>query len=132
MRRHFKLPADDEVFLDSRGHAWETVREGATQWLLLENYQLPAGYNVAQASVGLRIQEMYPDIQIDMAYFFPMLARADGQVINALSPTTIDGKQYQQWSRHRVGNEAWQIGIDNVERHLLYVQAFLEAELRKR
>lgn len=132
MRRDFKLPADDEAFLDSRGHGWETVRENGTRWLLLENYQLPAGYNVTQASIALRIQEMYPDVQIDMAYFLPHLARTDGQPINALTPLAIDGKQWQQWSRHRTGADAWQIGVDNVERHLLFTQAFLETELRKR
>lgn len=131
MRRQFTLPAHDEAFLDSRSYSWDTIRENGTQWLLLESYELPSGYNVANSSIALRIQDMYPDVQIDMAYFFPHLSRADGQPINALSPAPIDGKQWQQWSRHRVG-DAWQIGLDNVERHLLFIRAFLEEEFRKR
>jgi hypothetical protein len=133
MRRQFTLPGHDVTFLDSRGHPWEAILEGGTQWVLIENYDLPTGYNVARASIALRIQAMYPDVQIDMAYFSPHLARADGKVINALTPASIDGKQWQQWSRHRPqGNGDWQIGVDNIERHLLFVRAFLDEELRKR
>jgi hypothetical protein len=131
MRRDFKLPADDEVFLDSREADWEAIRDNGTQWLVIENYDLPSGYNVSQSSLALRIQDMYPDVQIDMAYFAPALARTDGKQMNALSLTTMLGKQWQQWSRHRVGEDAWQIGVDNVQRHLDYVRAFLEGELRK-
>jgi len=133
MRRQFTLPAPDVTFLESRAHPWEAISENGTQWVLIKNFDLPAGYNASKASIALRIQPMYPDVQIDMAYFLPHLARTDGMPINALTPTPIDGQQWQQWSRHRPrADDDWQIGVDNIERHLLFVRAFLEQELIKR
>jgi hypothetical protein len=131
MRRAFDLPAADREYLDSRGQPWEAILEGQVRWLLAEGFDLPAGYNHTSASVALLLQPSYPDVQIDMAYFFPALARRDGRVIKALTNRPIDGKTWQQWSRHRVEPDAWRPGIDNVEIHLRYVTAFLETELHK-
>lgn len=131
MRRAFQLPAIDQEFLDSRNKPWETVLEGQIQWVIIEGFAVPAGYNHATASVALRLPPTYSDGQIDMAYFHPHLARADGKQIKALSPQQLDGKPWQQWSRHRVGADAWRVGFDNIETHLLYVTAFLESELTK-
>jgi hypothetical protein len=43
----------------------------------------------------------------------------------------LDGKQFQQWSRHRTGANPWRPGLDNVCTHLLLVNSWLEKELRK-
>ena len=129
-RRQFDLPEADREFLDSRGTPWETIIEGQTRWVLLERFDVPQGYNHRTAMLALRIQPTYPDDQINMAYFLPHLARADGKSINKLTPLQIDGKSYQQWSRHRASG-VWRSGIDNIETHLLYVTAFLEGELKK-
>ncbi len=129
MRRAFDLLAVDREFLDSREKPWETIVE-SSQWVLIEGFELPVGYNHSVVSVALRLPASYPDVQIDMAYFFPALARADGKIINRLTPQPLDGKAWQQWSRHRVGEDAWRPGTDNMETHLLYVTAWLEAELQ--
>ncbi len=132
MRRMFELPADDREFLDSINKDWETIKEGDARWLIIKSLDIPVGYNNSIADVALRIPDSYPDVQIDMAYFNPFLARSDKKVINQLSNLNIDGKVWQQWSRHRVNPNDWQPGIDNIERHLLYVTAFLANELKKR
>jgi hypothetical protein len=131
MRRQFQLPAVDQEFLDARRKPWEAVMEALVRWVIIEEFTVPAGYNYGLVSVALRIEPSYPDVQIDMAYFLPHLARADGKPIQALSPHPLDGKSWQRWSRHR-GSDGWRPGIDNIETHLLYVTAFLEAELKKR
>jgi hypothetical protein len=131
VRRAFTLPEIDREFLDSRGKQWETLIEGQSRWVIIDGFALPRGYNHSVVAVALLLQDSYPDVQIDMAYFSPALARADGKVIRALSDRSLDGKTWQQWSRHRVGEGAWRPGIDNIETHLLYVTAFLTQELSK-
>lgn len=130
MRRSFKLLPEDEEFLNAHYKAWETISEGETNWLLIDGFRVPAGYNVAVATIALRIPPAYRDAQIDMAYFAPDLSRADNKPMIGLTPLNIDGRTFQQWSRHRGPNQ-WRPDIDNIETHLLYVTAFLEGELKK-
>lgn len=129
-RRSFQLAKEDESFLDSAHPAWEAIIKGQSRWLLLEDFEIPAGFNHATVGAALMIDPGYPDIPIDMVYFLPHLARADGKSINALTTQDIDGRAWQRWSRHREPG-AWRPGVDNVETHLLYVRSFLKMELKK-
>ncbi|HXM49578.1 MAG TPA: E2/UBC family protein [Pyrinomonadaceae bacterium] len=130
-RRAFKLPTADENFLEYRGSVWETIIEGQERWVITEDFAVPNGYNHKSVLVALLLPPTYPDVQIDMAYFSPELARSDSKMIRNLSSRQINGKDWQQWSRHRVGEDAWRPDIDNIQTHLLYVTAFLETELQK-
>lgn len=130
-RRQFKLSQVDTEFLDLHYKFWETIVEGPSHWVLIEGFEVPAGYDHSVVSIALLLEAAYPDVQIDMAYFLPGIARADGKSIAKLTPTQIDGKSWQRWSRHRVGDDAWRTGIDNIETHLRYVTSFLETELKK-
>jgi|ERR1700724_3523004 hypothetical protein len=130
MRRQFQLGEEDEECLAASGLAWEAVVEGNSKWLIFPEYPIVNGYNHRMASALLRIKPSYPDDEIDMVYFHPALALASGKAIAQLSMCTLDGKPYQQWSRHRKSGE-WRPGIDNVCTHLLQVNSWLERELRK-
>ncbi len=81
MRKQFALPEDDKEQLDHIGLEWETVRDGGGLWLLLHKFDFPPGYNHASGSVAIQIPNNYPVAQLDMAYFFPHLARTDKQPI---------------------------------------------------
>lgn len=129
-RRVFQLPETDRDFLDVAYPYWEAIAEGQSQWVILDPFEVAAGFNHQKVAVALRITPTYPDTEIDMAYFKPNLARADGKSIRALSTLQMDGQSWQQWSRHRVSGD-WRPGIDNLETHLLYVRSFLELELKK-
>ena len=131
MRREFLLNEEDEAFLAGIGVDWEAVVEGTTKWLILRRLPIPAGYNVSVADAALRIPPSYPDDQIDMVYFSPHLSLVNGCGIGALTPLTIEGKVYQQWSRHRTAANPWRPGLDNVASHLLQVRTWLERELRR-
>jgi hypothetical protein len=131
MRREFRLGEEDEDCLDGTGLEWETLLERRTKWLILRRYPIPAGYNVTVADVALRIPPSYPDDQIDMVYFHPGLALVSGRGIGALTPLTLEGREYQQWSRHRTAQNPWRPGLDNVCTHLLQVDSWLQRELRK-
>lgn len=129
-RRQFQLGQDDRDFVDSHYETWETIIEGPSRWVIIEGFEVPTGYDHARVSIALRLEASYPDVQIDMAYFLPGLARTDGKNIARLTPVQIDGKSWQQWSRHRPSADDWQPG-DNIETHLRYVTAFLQNELKK-
>ena len=132
MRRQFQLTEEDEACLTARGLQWETVVETATKtkWLIVHAYPIPEGFNHRSASVALRIPPSYPDEQIDMAYFSPSLALLSGAAIKQLTMTTIDGKPYQQWSRHRTATNPWRPGLDNACTHLLQTDTWLERALK--
>lgn len=129
MRRQFQLSEEDEACLAARSGGWEAIVENNTKWVIVPDYSIPEGYNQRSASAALRISPSYPDDQIDMVYFCPALALASGRAIRQLTPHQLDGKQYQQWSRHRKAGE-WRPGIDNICTHLLQVDGWLEKELR--
>ena len=131
MRRAFQLAEEDEECLGALGLPWEAVIENGAKWVVLPNYPIPEGYNHRTATTALRIPPSYPDDQIDMVYFFPALALSNGRVIGQLSPLAFDGKQYQQWSRHRTPANPWRPGLDNVCSHLLQVDSWLARELTK-
>jgi hypothetical protein len=130
-RREFKLLKGDEAFLNALGLRWEAVDHNGVQAVIIYGGPLPAGYNVATADVHVRFSSGYPDTQLDMAYFAPALARTNGRGINNLSITAYDGRDWQQWSRHRTNASAWRAGIDDLSTHMALVEDWLAAELRK-
>jgi hypothetical protein len=131
VRRHYRLPEGDEEALETRSLLWETILEGESRWLLIHVFPIPEGYTHRTATAALRIPPSYPDDQIDMVYFDPPLALSSGRSIGALSLITIDGKSFQQWSRHRTGANPWRPGLDDVGTHLLQVETWLAREAPK-
>lgn len=131
LRRVIDLLPEDEAFLNKNYPMWESLKEGGTGWILLHKFKVPAGYNVEETTVAFMIPPSYPSTEFDMMYFYPALQRKDGQPIGALSQQGLDGKIFQRWSRHRNAGE-WRSGIDNLETHVLSVQAWLIDELKKR
>lgn len=131
MRREFTLAEEDQDCLVSTRLHWEAIVEGNSKWLIFHSFPIPAGYNVAVADAALRIPPSYPDDQIDMVYFHPGLALVSGRPVRALTLHPLDGKQYQQWSRHRTAANPWRPGLDNICTHLLQVTSWLRRELRK-
>jgi hypothetical protein len=129
MRREFKLAEEDQTGLTARSPNWEALSENNTKWVIVPDFAIPDGYNHRSASAAFRIAPSYPDDQIDMVYFYPALALNSGRAIRQLTLCQIDGKQYQQWSRHRAPGE-WRPGIDSICTHMLQVDDWLQKELR--
>ncbi len=127
-RREFELPSADHRLLDLTKCVWETVLDGKTQWLFINKFPIPSGYNVSEAVVALQIPGGYPGAQIDMACFSPALVLSAGRSIANLSNQAIAGRPFQCWSRHRTAVSAWRSGIDNITTHLAYVTSWLEKE----
>lgn len=130
-RLQFSVLPVDLAYLSSLGLRWEAVVEGGISTIVIYEWPIPPGYNVTHADVHVRLTALYPDAQIDMAYFAPALARADGRQVGGLSPCQFDGRQWQQWSRHRTAASAWRPGEDDLSTHMPFVHEWLVAELRK-
>jgi hypothetical protein len=131
MRRDFSLIEEDLDFLTNLGLPWEAVRCTSGNWVVINDFPVPAGYNVTTATVALKIDAGYPVSQIDMAYFLPHLVLQSGTAIAAVTPTQIDGKNWQRWSRHRTGENPWRPGLDNISTHIQMVNFWLEREMIK-
>lgn len=129
-RRQFVLGANDTRFLDSTGLVWETIKESGEQLVIIRGRRVVDGYTPAKADIALVLPAGYPDTQIDMAYFCPPLSC--GRAVANLSPRVIEGRTYQQWSRHRTPDGPWRAGLDDIASHLALVDYWLERELRGR
>jgi Prokaryotic E2 family E len=127
-RRHFDLSADDQRFLEEYGLPWETLVDGP-QWVLVHDFPTVAGYNHPRVTAAIRLETGYPNTELNMVYFFPALARADGKAIGATQAIQqIDGKMFQRWSRHRTAQNPWKAGRDNIGTHILLVEDWLARE----
>lgn len=132
LRRQFRLPDQDEGFLNHLGLAWEALADGNVMWVIVHAMPIPQGYGRPTTDVAIEILPGYPVAPLDMAYFHPPLARTDGKPIpNADSMRGIDGKMWQRWSRHRVGANAWNPELDDLDSHMALVSDWLERELRR-
>ncbi len=131
-RRQFRLPPEDEAFLDGLGLVWETLIVGNERWVIIRNMVLPSGYDRTTTDVAIRMAPAYPPGALDMAYFNPPLVRANGAAMpNTEALVQIDGKSWQQWSRHRTQDNPWVLGEDNLESHYFFMRAWLVDELKR-
>ena len=131
-RCQFQLPEPDVEGLAASGLSWETISANGHGWLLVHGFQLPAGYGVVVASLAVQIPGGYPTTPLDMVYFNPPLSRGDGRPIPATQATaTIDGKQWQRWSRHYTAAHPWIPGEYSIITHLALVRHWLEREFQK-
>lgn len=131
-RHDVALPPTDVTYLNASHPGWQTIRDGAASWLVLPDYVVPEGYNHSVVTAVLRLEPGYPDTQIDMVFFSPLLTRTDGKAIGATGGRkTVNGISYQQWSRHRTANNPWRAGVDDIESQMLLVRHWLEREFGK-
>lgn len=131
LRRQFTLLDDDEKSLQDYGLPWETVVDGS-QWVLIHDFPLPDGYHNASVTAAIRMETGYPNTELNMVYFYPVISRKDGQPIGATQSTQqIDGKVFQRWSRHRTPQNPWKIGHDNLGAHIILIEDWLEREFKK-
>lgn len=130
LRRDFQLLDIDHQHLERLGLRWETVLLEKRRWLVIHDFPLPAGYVPAKCTLALDIPADYPASQIDMFYFAPWVSRQDGSAIPSIQVrATIDGAEYQGWSRHRNGTNPWDPFTDNVGTHLVLVDSCLAREV---
>lgn len=122
-RKTFFLSSDDTEYLNNTFPHWETI---PGQWLLIYGFPVCEGYTTDQVTAAIQIPPAYPSVPLDMVYFYPPLARSDGKSIPRTEcRTTIDGLQFQRWSRHYKAGE-WIPNEDNLATHILAINGWLE------
>lgn len=131
-RFEFDLLEEDQTYLSSLKLPFETVKLAIQNWVFIHNYSIPQGYNVPLVTMAVRMVGCYPTAGLDMVYFFPALSRVDGQPIGCLTDYPLDGKSYQQWSRHRTSANPWRPEVDNLSTHVPLADFWLENEFKKR
>ena len=131
-RRDFALMPNDKTFMDRYGLPWETVEDGS-KWILIHQFPTNhSGYNHKLVTAAILMAKGYPDCELDMVYFHPALARNDDKPICATDGTQIiDGKTFQQWSRHRTEDNPWNVKYDNLSTHVSLIEDWLEREFEK-
>jgi len=132
LRRGFSLLEEDEDFLNSLNLEWEAANVGSSQWIYIYDYPIPAGYITDHVTLAVLITPNYPSAQLDMLYFYPALTRKDGIGIPNLTEHILEGKKFQQWSRHRTGQNPWRVGIDCLATHVPLADLWLLNEFTKR
>jgi hypothetical protein len=131
LRRQFDMSSEDEQFLNEYNLPWETLMDGSP-WVLIHEFPTRAPYNHVAVTCAIRLETGYPNTGLDMAYFFPALARTDGRVIGATSTVQpIDSKNFQRWSRHRTAQNPWTPGRDNIGTHIILIEDWLDREFMK-
>jgi Prokaryotic E2 family E/Multiubiquitin len=130
-RRDFSVPEDDTAFLNSLGLNWEAIDCGQL-WIIVRGWCPPAGFDPKQVDIALDITS-YPAGVIDMAYFSPAISRTNGANIpQADVAVTIDGRNWQRWSRHRVeGVNSWNPESDSIASHYGYMLDWFKRELER-
>jgi len=132
LRREFDLLEEDEAYLSTLQLPWEAAKLANQNWIIIYDYPIIEGYNVKTAAMAIRMIGGYPTAGLDMVYFHPSLSRTDQQPIGALSDISLDGKIYQQWSRHRTSMNPWRVDIDNLSTHIPLADFWLSNEFEKR
>ncbi len=128
LRRQFNLLPADQQFLEEYRLPWETIVDGS-HWVLIHNFPTHNGYNYPEASIAIRLETGYPQAQLDMVYAYPSLIRKDGkQLVGTQVKQSIDGKDWQRWSRHRTPQNPWQPGKDSLETHVYLIEDWFVRE----
>jgi hypothetical protein len=131
LRRQFTLLPVDEVFLTQYGLPWETVIEGS-QWVIVHNFPTHKEYIYDKTSIAIRVETAYPQTQLDMVYVYPSLVRRDGHPIQQTqAQQSLDGKQWQRWSRHRTSANPWNPQEDSLETHIYLIEDWFVREFEK-
>jgi hypothetical protein len=132
MRRHFHVLKEDLDYLNSQSGGWESVVFHGSPWIFIYDYLLPDGYIPQKTVAAVEMATGYPRAQLDMIYFHPAVTRVDSMPIAAVSQRQIDGKVFQQWSRHRTTINPWREGIDSLSSHMALAEYWLEREFKIR
>ncbi len=130
LRRDFCLLDKDEAYLEKRNLLWETVIEGRRRWLILRSFETPVGYNKEAIDMAMDVPDTYPAAAMDMFYCFPSLTIGnDRKPDRTDSMLDIEGKKYQQWSRHLNGATRWNPQTDSVISHIAFIEDSLGNEV---
>ena len=120
------LPEDNEYLEANHRGRWRKLLEGSTKrGLLIQGFPLPRGYTSPHSDSMILVPHGYPGEPLDMFYFEPPLAKADGTALGAIAWEEHFGRTWQRWSRHY----RWAPGSDNLVTHIEFIVNQLRSEV---
>lgn len=120
------LPEQDAQCLAERSISYSVSVEANMTCVVLHAYQLPSGYDHAEADLLLRLSPGFPDVQPDMWWFDPAIRLQDGRAARATEVSEEHlGRRWQRWSRHFPAGQ-WRSGTDSLESYLALIRKELE------
>lgn len=126
------LLSNDLIYLNREfNDKWSVIEDNRRMILKISGFEIPSGYIEHKVDMVIIIPPMYNAVHLDMAYFYPPLQRKDKKAIVKGTNAPIEGKIYQQWSRHRTPDSRWDPSIDCVQTHIELIRYFLREELKR-
>lgn len=107
------LPSDQE-FLEGLGFQFEVKAGSNEDLVVIKQVTLNARYKPAVADILIKVPPPYPTVKLDMFYLFPDVTFASGGPCPGTTSCSIDGRQWQQWSRH-LPDGVWRPATDCLE-----------------
>jgi hypothetical protein len=125
------LAPPDEEYLRGKGLTFDVVIDQGLICVVVQNYELPTGYDRPGADLLLRLPPGFPDAQPDMFWCDPPVRIAS----SGSFPQAADlmesylGRTWQRFSRH-LGSGVWKPGVDNLGSYLALIRSELERSVR--
>jgi hypothetical protein len=125
----------DRQHLAELGLCFSTYAQGETTLLVIEGYELPAGFEPRAVDVLIEIPSTYPDGKLDMWWVFPpvIFAQTRAEPVNAGVRQPFAGfgpdpnRQWQRFSRH----PEWRPGKDDIRSYLRSLRSTMEREAQQ-
>jgi hypothetical protein len=137
VRRETLLPVKavlselDELALNRRGLAFSiTNTDGGGTNVVIQQFELPAGFAPQQTSLLLKLPPNFPDAAPDMFWVNPhvKLTSTNAVPVNADQfEIHTDGQQWQRFSRHL--KSPWRPGIDDLDSWLATIMRSFESDV---
>ena len=117
------LPEDTEYLESNFPGRWQKLTENTGKFAIqIESISVPSGLSPDKVDLMILVPVGYPAAAIDMFYLDPSLCRNDQREIPNLCIERHFERDWQRWSRHY----DWQVGRDNLYKHIEYVQEELK------
>ncbi|MGE3957424.1 MAG: multiubiquitin domain-containing protein [Vicinamibacterales bacterium] len=97
----------------SPGRASLHVEPGGWEFLVVADYELPAGFQPNKVELLVKLPPGFPDAAPDMFWVHPPVRTASGSQPRATSIERLLGKEWQRFSWHLSGG-AWTPGVSTL------------------
>lgn len=96
--------------------------DGGWSFLVIPEYQLPAGFSPDRVQLLLKLPPTFPDAAPDMFWVSPQVRAPNGCLPRATSPERLLGQEWQRFSWHLAAG-AWKPGVSTLRDFLRCVAA---------
>lgn len=119
------LLQEDRDYLARKGFAYETFEHGQFLGLVIKDFPLPPGYQIARTNLLILLPGGFPVTAPDMWWCDPWVKLANGtDPVNANVSELIGGRMWQRFSRH-FGAGPWVAGRSGVESYITLIKSDL-------